>query len=182
MGSPVTEDQSIKPREQSFENNVVRAHNMAVREANDKINRLYNQILYQSKTVIIATVVIHFISTFGAIALFILSVIIASNTNANKFLQFYSIATIIAGLVIILTIITQHPVKMIRKSTADLVKITMIFGGFNRQIIQIDTLFRKTLGQKGVNFSNLENITKQVQIVIDQAVDGFSLLTDELQD
>jgi hypothetical protein len=87
---------------------------------------------------------------------------------------------ILVSFGILVVILSRNPLKQIRATVADLVKMNVIFMGYVRQINQIDMTFKVLFEDNGADLASMEKTVRQIRETVEQTIDNVSRALEEL--
>jgi len=89
-----------------------------------------------------------------------------------------SIAVI--GLIVLLIILFRNPLKGVQRSLSNLTKTQIIFHGYVRQVIQIDTTYKQTIfSDEPIDLKEMLKAIYNIQEAVEQSVDEVSRSMEE---
>jgi hypothetical protein len=152
--------------------------NDSLREANKRSSRLYESFVQQVRIAYWLTILLYLSAYLGAIALVVISVYFALQTSSSLFMHIFSFADLLLGTIAIILIFLNHPLRSMRRSLIEMMKIDFIYSGYTRQLYQIDAEFKKQVTNEK-SLKELRILIKQTQSVVDQVVENLSISLEE---
>lgn len=108
-----------------------------------------------------------------------LYLLIANQAIQNS--QTIGVLILAAGTITIITLSRRDPAKNIRILINNLAKLNITYLGYIRQIQQADIVFiDMVMGSTKFGPKEAENALKQVQDIVDQALDGINQILEEM--
>jgi hypothetical protein len=93
---------------------------------------------------------------------------------------FYGIPAL-AGLIVLILLFSRNPLKNFRYWMDNLVKLNILYVGYNRQLHQVDATFKDLLSHpEGVDSAKMEEMLGYVQAAVDETIRSISQLMDEI--
>ena len=148
--------------------------------ADDKIMKRFHKATQKFDRVLqlgVISSVLIFIISFGVLAISLSYVIYSERDDPIS--QVIGIGGTLVSLAILVVILTRNPLKLIRTTVADMVKMNVIFMGYVRQVDQIDMTFKVLFEKNGADLASMEKTVSQLRQAVDQTIDNVSRALEE---
>lgn len=142
--------------------------------ADAKIMGQLDSLMHQTRTAFRSSIVMQWIIfTIGTVVLGI-CLYIALSASSQTFERHVGVGGAIISFITLLMLFYTGPLKNIRQSMTDLVKMNAVFMGYVRQINQIDATFKQLyLGPNGLEAAEMQESVKQIQNSVAQIMDDM---------
>ncbi len=157
------------------------SHQEAVKKVDDRAARQYRSYAFQARFSYLVSLITYIFLALLGLGGFIYSLYFARETADTPFQQFFCILVFLSSAVLLLILFFNSPLKQIRRSLADLVKINLIHTGFQHHLQQADAAFQHILlSEISLESKEAKAAMKQVQEAINWALLSFSNALSEL--
>jgi hypothetical protein len=185
MRSPTPEPISPKfPSEKLTDlKEILKMHDERIVEANRNAARVYRSYTKQMRLAYAITIISYIVSGLFAFGMVIVGILLSTSAQSSisTFLKIFSISLFMAGLILVLILLSKNPLRLVRNSTMEMIKVEMILTGYMRQIFQIDAKFQNVF--KNMNtIEELDTLSAQIQSAIDQAINSLTLLLNDFDE
>jgi hypothetical protein len=165
----------------TFRETLLKQHNDNIREANGRATRLYQQFLTQMRFSFWLTII-----SFVVLCAILIAVISIGLHRAlqdrDAFVKYFGAGISVLSTLLIIVLIYNNPLKMARKSMAELIKINVVYMGYTRQIYQIDAEFKKALLEDNASQNIAKALARQIQSTTDQTVTTLTISMEEFSE
>jgi HEAT repeat protein len=142
----------------------VKAYTDLLKTADDQIMTQFEGLMKQARYAFMMTMSMHgLIFGLGVVVLSV-SLYVAMAQGFQTFERFVGVGAAAGSLTILLTLFYRDPLKNIRESVSNLVKVNVVFIGYMRQINQIDATFKQLfLSTGGFGTNEMKKTVEQIQ-------------------
>jgi len=162
---------------------ISKTHAQRVTEANQSALKQYHLYTSQNKLAYAITIGSYIVFIVVSIALIVISVVMGFQPGTSPFSMALSVGFFIAGIILILILMGKNPLRLVRHSMMEMIKVNVVFTGFMRQLYQIDSGFQKmlkTVDSSGV--AEIKAISTQLHTIIEKSIDAFTLLMNDFEE
>lgn len=86
----------------------------------------------------------------------------------------------LASLALFGLLLYRNPIQSINRTLVDLARVQVILQGYQRQINQVDAIFKQSLLENKLDVENLDKFLNQIQHVIDANVESLLQFLEEM--
>jgi len=160
---------------------LLKSHQDALKGVEQQASRQYGRYALQAQFSYLISLVTYIFLTFLGIGGFIYSLYFAREAANTSFQQFFCILVFLSSAVLLLILFSNSPIKQIRRSLADLVKINLIYTGFQYHLQKADSAFQQILiSELSLDSKEAKAAMKQVKEAINWALESFGNALNEL--
>jgi type IV secretory pathway TrbD component len=144
-----------------------------LRSADDQIMAQFEGLVKQARAAFSMTMWMH-ATIFGlGIVVLCISLYVAMAQGFQSFERFVGIGAATGSLTMLLTLFHRDPLKNIRESVSNLLKVNVVFIGYMRQINQIDASFKQLfLSAGGFGTAEMKQTVEQIQDAVRDTMEG----------
>jgi len=141
-------------------------------DADEQIMGQFNQLMTQARSGFTMSMTMHSVIFIIGVVTLGFSLYVALSRGFETFERYVGIGAAIGSLGTLLLLFYKDPLKNIRESVTNLVKVNVIFLGYVRQINQIDATFKHLfLTSTGFSAEQMNQTVVQIQGSVKQTMD-----------
>lgn len=151
----------------------LKAYSDILKSADDQIMAQFEGLVKQARAAFSMTMWMH-ATIFGlGVVVLCISLYVAMAQGSATFERFVGIGAATGSLSMLLTLFYRDPLKNIRDSVSNLLKVNVVFIGYMRQINQIDASFKQLfLSAGGFGTAEMQLTVEQIQDAVKETMEG----------
>jgi len=151
----------------------LKAYSDILKSADDQIMAQFEGLVKQARSAFSMTMWMH-ATIFGlGVVVLGMSLYVAMAQGFESFERFVGIGAATGSLTMLMTLFYRDPLKHIRESVSNLLKVNVVFIGYMRQINQIDASFKQLfLSAGGFGTVEMKQTVEQIQDSVRETMEG----------
>lgn len=151
----------------------LKAYSDILKDADAQIMEQFEGLIKRARSAFSMTMWMHAVIFGLGVIVLSISLNIAMAQDFETFEQFVGIGAATGSLTMLLTLFYRDPLKNIRGSVSNLLKVNVVLIGYIRQINQIDASFKQFfLSVRGFGTVEMKQIVEQIQDAVKETMEG----------
>jgi hypothetical protein len=151
----------------------LKAYSDILKNADDQITQQFEGLIEQARSAFSMTMWMHAVIFGLGVIVLSISLYVAMAQGFETFERFVGVGAAMGSLTMLLTLFYRDPLKNIRESVSNLLKVNVVFLGYIRQINQIDASFKQLfLSAGGFRTAEMKQTVEQIQDSVKETMEG----------